>query len=101
MFLGAVRHDGHGLLAPHDNAAPDAAPWAGPITVVGTATINGKTVTREVRSATITWPVPQVNTPTITRLDRDLVLAVRDKAPFSLTAGVQELTVLLGDKISV
>ncbi len=81
-------------------AKPDAAPWAGPIKIVGTATINGQKVVREVRAATITWPVPAV-TATFTRLDRELVLAVRDKAPFSLTVDKDKFTVLQGERISI
>ena len=45
-------------------------------------TIDGKPVVREARPATITWGVPpEQNVPTVTRLDQQLVLAVRpDKA---------------------
>jgi hypothetical protein len=83
------------------SATADAEPWTGPIRVLGTATIQGKKVVREMRSATISWPVPQPNIPTITRLDRELVLAVRDRPPFTLTAAVPEITVGLGEPIMV
>lgn len=82
--------------------ADDSAPnWAGAIKVVGTATVKGQKLTREVRSATISWPVAVVNTPTITRLDRELVLAVRDKAPYRLVLGSEKINVLQGEKISI
>src|SRR5262249_25309771 len=84
------------------SAAPDAAPWSGEIKVKGTAVINGKKVEREARYASITWPVqPQQNIPTITRLDRNLALAVREKAPYSLVAGIDKATVVLGDKVTI
>jgi hypothetical protein len=83
------------------SASDEAEPWTGPIRVLGTATISGKKVLREVRSATITWAVPQPNIPTITRLDRDLVLAVRERPPFTLTAGVPEVTITPGQPITV
>jgi hypothetical protein len=83
------------------SAAADAKPWTGAIGVVGTATINGRKVVREVRSATISWAVPQPNIPTITRLDQELVLAVRDRPPFTLTVGVPEITAATGAPITV
>ncbi len=82
-------------------AAADAAPFAGAIEVIGTAMIDGKTVTREVRGATIVWPVPQPNVVTVTRLDRELVLAVRDQAPYSLAVGVDRLTITQGEKVHI
>ena len=65
--------------------------------------INGQTVVREARPASITWPTPpgQQGIPAITRLDRSLVLAVRDRAPFSLTASAEQTTVVAGSKINV
>jgi hypothetical protein len=69
------------------SAAASAARFNGPFTVKGTATISGKPVVREARSATIAWGVqPMQNIPTVTRLDSGLVLAVRDKAFFKVTA---------------
>jgi hypothetical protein len=83
------------------HADADAKPWAGAINLVGTATVKGQKLTREVRSATVTWPVAQVNIPTITRLDRELVLAVRDKAKYDLVVDKQKISVLQGEKISI
>jgi hypothetical protein len=82
------------------SAAANAPHWTGPIKVKGTATINGQTVVREARAATITWPAPQ-NTASISRLDRSLMLAVRDKALFSLNAGIDKAAVLPGEKVTV
>src|SRR5207244_698059 len=80
-------------------AAANAPVWTGEIKIKGTATINGRAVVREARSASITWPVaPQQGIPPISRLDRNLVLAVRDKAPFNLAAKADKSRVLQGTK---
>ncbi len=84
------------------NGAADAPAWTGTITVKGTATIRGKQVVHEARTASIVWPVqPQANIPTVTRLDRGLVLAVRDKAPFRLDAALDKAAILQGDKAQI
>jgi hypothetical protein len=83
-------------------AAANAPVWTGEIKVRGTAVINGAKVVREARSASIVWPVqPQQNIATVTRLDRSLVLAVRDKAPYSLAASADKTTITHGDKLKV
>lgn len=83
------------------SATPDAADWTGTITVKGTATINNQKVVREARAATITWPTPQANQLTLTRLDHNLVLAVRDKAPYALTATTERIETLPGNKVNI
>jgi hypothetical protein len=84
------------------SGAADAAPFAGEIKVKGTAVVNGANVVREARSASIVWPVPaQQGVPTITRLDRGIFLAVREKAPFNLTATLDKPTVMQGDKATI
>jgi hypothetical protein len=67
----------------------------------GTATIDGRTVVREARPATIIWAGPQPNQPVSSRMDRQLVLAVRDKPPFRLTAQPQAVTIKQGDKATI
>ena len=64
-------------------AAEDAPRFAGPIRVLGKATVDGREVTRLARPASVQWPSP-VNTPPDSRLARDLWLAVLDLdvAPF-------------------
>jgi hypothetical protein len=80
-------------------AAANAPLGVSEIKVRGTATINGQTVVREARPASITWPVPpQQGIPLLSRLDRSLVLAVREQAPFALTAQIDKPVVLQGDK---
>jgi hypothetical protein len=84
------------------SAAANAAAWNGNVKIKGTATIDGKAVVREARAATISWPLnAQQAPPTFTRLDRSLVLAVRDKAPFVLTPGINKLKASPGDKVTV
>jgi hypothetical protein len=84
------------------SAAADATPWTGAIKLQGTATINGRTVVHEARPASITVPLPQPQAmPAVSRLERDLVLAVRGKAPFSLTASADKTTILQGAKANI
>ncbi|HEY7157447.1 MAG TPA: PPC domain-containing protein [Gemmataceae bacterium] len=81
------------------SAAKEAAVWTGEIKIKGTAVLNGKLVTREARSASIVWPV-QIgqNIPTISRVDRTLMLAVRPGAPWSLTGASDKPALTQGDK---
>lgn len=96
--LGGDLHQTHLVLS----AKPDAAAWTGAVKIKGTATINGKKVAREARSGCIVWPVPfQQNMVTISRMDRGSFLAVRDKAPFSLSATIDKATVLQGEKAQI
>jgi len=83
-------------------AAADAPPFEGEIKVKGTAIVKGQTLVREARPASITWPVPpQQNIPTLTRLDRSLALAVRDKPPFTVSATLDKPAVVQGDKANL
>jgi hypothetical protein len=84
------------------SGAPSAAAWTGEIKVKGTATAGGKAVVVEARSGSIVWPVPpQQNITTVSRLDRNLWLAVRGKAPYLLTANIDKATVFQGDKATI
>lgn len=84
------------------SAAANAAVANSVLTIKGTATVAGSTLVREARPATISWPTPQgQNSPTVSRLDRQLFLAVRDKAPFRLTAETERITAKQGDKINL
>lgn len=77
-----------------------AAPFTGAITVKCTAQIDGKSVSRQARPATITWGVQQnQNIPTVARLDDQLVLAVRpEKAFFKLAVDLPNAKVKTKDK---
>lgn len=78
-----------------------AQSWAGAIKVFGTATIDQKVIRREARSATVTWPINQRNVPTITRLDRQLVVAVRDPGPYRISVKVDKLELRPGDRVTI
>jgi len=84
-------------------AGPDARPWTGSVTVLGTAEIDGKTVVREARPATITWAtaVNQQNVPALSRLDHSLVLAVRPGASFQIKAAADTIKVLAGERPTI
>lgn len=80
--------------------ADGAAAYTGPISVKCTATTADKTVAHDARPAAITWSVQaNNNTPTITRLERQLMLAVRpDKAPMKVAVDLPGLKVKSKDK---
>jgi hypothetical protein len=83
-------------------SAADSAPlFNGEVKVQGTALINGNKVVRGARPATVVWPVqPGSGIPTLTRLDKGLVLAVREKPPYSLTAS-EKATIFHNDKLTI
>jgi hypothetical protein len=82
------------------SAAATAPVGVSEIKIKGTAQINGAAVVREARPGTIVWPLaqPQQGTPTVSRLDRSLVLVVREKAPFKLTPTLDKPQHAHGDK---
>jgi hypothetical protein len=84
------------------SAAEGAPLWSGEVRVKATATIDGKTVEREARAATITWPLPQNQQgPTVSRLDAGLVLAVTEQGPFALSTSMTTATAKPGENITV
>jgi hypothetical protein len=90
----------HGVLVL--SASADASLAAAAIRVIGKASIAGRPVVREARGASITWPVPpQQNIPTISRINRSLVLAVRDQSPFRFVPALATITLAHGDKASI
>ncbi|MCX7699731.1 MAG: hypothetical protein N2039_02530 [Gemmataceae bacterium] len=83
------------------SAAADAPPDEAVLTVKGTAMIGGQPVTREARPATIVWAGQAPQQPVLSRMDRQLVIAIRDKPPFRLTVQPAELTIKQGDKANL
>jgi hypothetical protein len=80
------------------SAANGTAAWTGPIKIVGTATIGGKKVVREARPASILWPVPPgTNILPISRVERNLLLAVRPGAPYSLALNLDKPALVQGE----
>lgn len=72
------------------SAASDAPLWTGEIKIKGSAVIGGKTITQPVQGVT-----------TAAYYSKSIVLAVRDSAPFNLTAKTDKPVVSQGDKIIV
>src|SRR5262249_5574168 len=83
------------------NASAEAPAWTGPIQIIGTAAVKGEKLVREARAATITFPVPQINIPTVSRLARSFMLASLDGAAFSIVANEERFSALPADKITV
>jgi hypothetical protein len=84
------------------SAALDAPMTTANLVIKGTALVDGKTLVREARPASITWAVPPLqNILAVTRLEHSLALAVRDKAPYSLVCGIDAKTVQHGDKVTI
>jgi hypothetical protein len=80
------------------SARPDAKEWAGTFTLLAKATVGGKELVREVRAGSIVWAVPQQqNVPTISRLARECVLAVREAPPFKVELTTTKLILQPGD----
>lgn len=77
-------------------AAPDAPEWAGPFRLKAWAMIGNQRVEREVRCSQRRWPIANINT---SRVCREICLAVRSTAPFSLTASDAPLTVAAGQAV--
>jgi hypothetical protein len=81
------------------SAAPSAVTGVWEFKVKGTAMVRDQEVVREARAAGVTWPVqPQQNIPAISRLDRSLLVAVRERAPYNLTAAIDKATLTQGEK---
>src|SRR5262249_40066429 len=83
-------------------AATNAPLITGEIKIKGTAIIKGQPVVREARAASITWPIPPGQTfPAVSRLDRNLVMAIREKAAFDLSATAERPIAVQGDKVGI
>ena len=80
-------------------AAPDAPIGEAEIEVVGTSARGEEKLARKARGGVMVWDT--VNTPGIARMTRSIMLAVREKTPFAVTATPAELTVKQGEPINV
>ena len=79
-------------------ADADAPDFAGPVTLTATAKRGDETITREVRPYTRVWNSTDLNS---SRPTRELVLAIRDVAPFALVPAAEKLEADPGKKIDV
>lgn len=87
------------------SATEDAAPWAGPIRIVGKSTVDGKELVRTARAGSVAWGTAnRQQSPPFYRVTRDFVLAVTDKdtMPAQVEAGEDKVwETSLGGKIEV
>jgi hypothetical protein len=67
--------------------------------ITGTATVNGKKITREAIPVSIVWPlVANQNIVAISRVDRGIVAEVRDKNFLTMKATIDKNKIVQGDK---
>ena len=67
--------------------------------ITGTATVNGKKLTREAIPVAIVWPlVANQNIVAISRVDRGIVAEVRDKNFLTMKATIDKNKIVQGDK---
>jgi hypothetical protein len=79
-------------------ADADAADWTGPIKLVATGKRGDNILRREVRPYTRVWPDPGMGS---SRPMRELIMAVRESAPFSLRFAAERLEVKATSKIAL
>jgi hypothetical protein len=75
-----------------------AADWTGPVKLFATAKVGERTLRREVRPYTRVWAEANLSS---SRPTRDLVLAVRDGAPFALEFAQERVAVEAGKKVEL
>lgn len=80
-------------------AAKDAPLGHAEIRVTGTANIDGAEVNRIARGGGLTWQT--TNTPGVARMAQSIVLAVRNQAPYVLSATPAEAKAVAGDKLAI
>ncbi|MDR3635881.1 MAG: PPC domain-containing protein [Isosphaeraceae bacterium] len=81
------------------SASAEAPPGEAEIQVVGTSEGPAGKVTHQARGGVIVWDT--VNTPAISRMTRSIVLAVRDEAPFTLTAAPAQISKVQGEPLEI
>jgi len=80
-------------------ASTDAPPGHAEIRVTGSAAIDGADAVRVARSGGLAWQT--TNTPGIARMAQSIMLAVRNPAPFVLTADPASVKATAGDKVAI
>jgi hypothetical protein len=79
-------------------ADADAADWVGSVKLIAAAKVGDTTLRREVRPYTRVWPEANLGS---SRPTRELVLAVRESAPFALHFTQDRVEAKAGSKIEV
>jgi hypothetical protein len=91
-----INNDTRGVLVLWADA--DAPDWVGPVKLVATGKRGDETFTREVRAHARVWNSTDLNS---SRPTRELVVAIRETAPFALTPAAEKLEVEAGKKVEV
>jgi hypothetical protein len=80
----------------------DADAWSGPVRLLGRGEIDGKMVEREATPVGIILPSvnKQQNDPALSRAEKNLVLAVRGRAPYTINSHMPR-TIVAGSKIDL
>lgn len=94
--LPATMRDSRGTFIVWADA--EAAEWTGPIKLFASAKVGDKTLRHEVRPYTRVWTEANMNS---SRPTRELVLAVRESAPFAMRFASERLEVKAGSKVEV
>lgn len=79
-------------------ADADAPDWVGPVKLIATGKVGNTTLRREVRPYTRVWAEANLNSSQPTR---ELMLAVRDSAPFALHFTPDRVEAKAGSKVEV
>lgn len=94
--LATINGDTRGVLVLR--ADRDAAEWTGPIKLVATGKLGDTTMQRDVRIHSRVWNNANLNS---SRASRELWIAVRDAAPFSLRFEPETVNIEQGSKVDV
>ena len=96
MAPTTIVNDNRGVLVFWADA--DASDWVGSVSLTATAKRGTETFIREVRPYTRVW---SSNDPSSSRPMRQLMLAARETAPFSVTPAIERAQVQAGGKVTV
>jgi hypothetical protein len=80
-------------------AAADAPIGDTAIEVVGSSEVKGTKLIRKARGGVIVWDT--VNTPALSRMTQSIILGVREKTPFVVTAEPNEIKVKKGESFDL
>jgi Bacterial pre-peptidase C-terminal domain len=91
-----INGDSHGIMVLWADA--DAADWVGPVKLTATAKRGEEALVREVRPYTRVWTSTQLSS---SRPTRQLVVAIRDSAPFHVAPMMESVEVEAGKKVEL
>jgi hypothetical protein len=91
-----INNDNRGMIVLWADA--DAPDWVGPVKLTATAKRGEVALTREVRPYTRVWTSTQLSS---SRPTRQLVVAIRDTAPFHVAPMIERVEVEAGKKVEL